>query len=101
MTSTGDEPDYGRYELLARIGDGPRGPRFVAHRKGDVAVADLLYAIELATFATGEDEALRGFVLDVERAAQLQHKNLIGVVEVGATATGKFVVADYVEGCTL
>jgi serine/threonine-protein kinase len=101
MTSTGDEPDYGRYELLARIGDGPRGPRFVAHRRGDVAAADLLYAIELSMFATGEDEALRGFLFDVERVAQLQHRNLVGVVELGATPTGMFVVADYIEGCTL
>ncbi len=100
MTAITDEPGYGRYELLAKIGEGPRGPVFVARIRGD-AVAEPSYVVELNAFATGEEESQRTFHHDLARVAQLRHQNVLGVLETGTTAAGDYVVMDYVEGATL
>jgi eukaryotic-like serine/threonine-protein kinase len=100
MTAIVDEPEFGQYELLAKAGEGPRGPVFVARTRGDVR-AELLHVVALSTFATGEDEPMRAFVRDVEYVAQLRHPNLIGVVDIGINTLGHYVVMDHVEGATL
>lgn len=100
MTAIADVPDFGQYELLARIGEAPRGPVFVARRTGD-ATSDLLYVLALSTFATGEDEPMRAFVRDVESVARIRHPNLLGIVEIGVNTGGHYVVMDHVEGATL
>ena len=94
------EPFHERYRLLAKIGEGLRGPSFVGGRTGD-ATPERLFGIELCAFATGEDAALRRFLHDVERAALIQHRNVLGIIEVGAVAAGQFIVTEYVDGCTL
>ena len=103
MTAIIDEPDFGQYDLLAKIGEGPRGPLFVARDTGAKPSADRgpHYLVELSAFATGEDEAQRAFVHDVEHAARIQHHNVLGIVEIGATTAGRFVATPYVEGATL
>jgi serine/threonine-protein kinase len=100
MTNAADEPGHGRYDLLAKLGEGPRGPRFVARRAGSVA-ADPWFELELSAFATGEDELLRTFVRDAERATRLAHRNVLGIVDLGTTAAGRFVVTEHVADATL
>lgn len=97
MTAIKDEP-FGPYELLARLGDGPRGPVAVARA---AAADDAQYMIEVSAFASDEADALRGYLHDVERAARIKHRNVLAIVDVGATTAGRYVVMPYVDGCTL
>jgi hypothetical protein len=99
MTAIVDPPGFGQYELLAKIGEGPRGPVFVARTPGE-ASADTLHVLEVCAFSTDEDEAVRTFVRDVERAAGIRDRNVISIVEIGANAAGHYVVMEYIEGCT-
>jgi serine/threonine-protein kinase len=100
MTTHTDDRDFGSYELLARIGEGPRGPVFVARRPGDAAT-EVLYVVALSTFATGEDELMRAFVRDVETIARLRHPHVLGVVEIGVNTAGHYVVMEHVDGASL
>jgi len=92
--------DYGRYELLARIGEGLRGPVFLARVRGEPSTSPL-YVIELSAFATGEDEPERTFQRDLAAAARIRHKNVLGIVELGENAAGHYAVMEYIEGATL
>lgn len=91
---------FGPYELLAKLGEAARGPVFLARRSGDL-VGEALFLIESAAFATGEDEPLRRFLQDVERAAQLRHRNVMTIVDLATNATAPYVVMQYVEACSL
>jgi hypothetical protein len=85
-----DSSAFGRYELLAKVGERARGAAYVVCAAGDPG--DRLYLLELSTFPDGEDEALRRFRRDVGRAAQLQHPNVLRIVDSGAAAAGHYVV---------
>jgi serine/threonine-protein kinase len=100
MTVMLEELDFGPYRLLAKVGQGPRGPVFVAQVNAAQA-ADSLYLVEVSGFATGEDEPLRGFVRDTENAARIQHRNVLGIVERGASAGGHYLVMPYLDSATL
>ena len=100
MTVMMDELGFGPYRVLARAGQGARGPVFVA-KVNAAATADSLYLLEVSGFTSGEDEPLRAFVRDTESAARIQHRNVLGIVERGATTAGHYIVMPYIEGCTL
>ena len=100
MTVTMEEPGFGPYRLLAKVGQGPRGPLFVVQVNA-AASADSLYLLGVSGFATGEDEPLRGFLRDTDSAARIQHRNVLGIVERGANAGGHYLVMPYLDGATL
>jgi serine/threonine-protein kinase len=97
MTVIIDTPEFGHYDVLARIGEAPRGSLSVACA-GEAS--ESLYLLEDSVFATGEDEPQRAFIHDLEHASRIQHRNLVGIVELGATGTGHYVVMPYLEAAT-
>jgi len=100
MTVTMEAADFGPYRLLAKVGQGPRGPVFVAQVSAAKA-GDALYLLEVSGFATGEDAPLRGYLRDTESAARIQHRNVLGIVERGANAGGHYLVMPYLDAATL
>jgi hypothetical protein len=106
MTATIDAPDFGQYDLLAKIGEGPRGPICVVciappDETPESSGSESLYLLEDSVFATGEDELSQAFGHDLEHASRIQHRNVVGVLELGATATGRYVVMPYLDSATL
>jgi hypothetical protein len=105
MNAIAQSPSFGHYELLARLGDGGRGPVFAACLRGRdgqrEAGSERFYALEVIAFASGDDDAVRAFVHDIERAAHVEHRNMVAVVEHGVTDAGHYVVTDTLDSATL
>jgi len=93
-------PGFGPFRLLARAGQGPRGPVFIALRTASGA-SESPCLLEISTFATGEDDAERTFTRDTEAASRIQHRNVVAILDRGATPAGHYVATPYLDRCTL
>jgi serine/threonine protein kinase len=88
----------GRYEIVARIGQGAMGEVYRARDpvlKREVAVKVILTG-------RGEDETLRKrFQREARAAAQLSHPNIVTVYELGEHAEQPFMAMELLEGTDL
>jgi serine/threonine-protein kinase len=88
----------GRYEIVARIGQGAMGEVYRARDpvlKRDVAVKVILTG-------RAEDENLRKrFQREAEAAAKLSHRNIVTVFELGEHAEQPFMAMELLEGTDL
>ncbi|HUJ63162.1 MAG TPA: serine/threonine-protein kinase [Kofleriaceae bacterium] len=86
----------GRYVIRERIGRGGMG---TVYRADDV---ELVRPVALKRLHAGADEQARArLVREARAAAQLQHPNVIAVLEVGEHAGMPFLAMEMVEGTTL
>jgi serine/threonine-protein kinase len=88
----------GRYEIVARIGQGAMGEVYRAHDpvlKRDVAVKTI-------SAGRGEDEMLRKrFQREARAAAQLSHPNIVTVFELGEHSEQLFMAMELLDGTDL
>ena len=85
-----------RFELLERIGQGASGEVWRARRRED----DRVVAIKLLR-RVNSAEALARFVRESELLAQVDHPNVVRLLEVGADGDRPCFVTEFVSGGTL
>ncbi len=96
MLAPGDKIDD-RYEIVRRVGEGAAGIVYEAKRPGD-AQRLALKLLRGAADATG----MARFAREAQLIAQLDHPNVVRIVDVDVSRTGFFfLVVEFVEGLSL
>ena len=88
----------GPYEIVAQIGSGGMGE---VHRARDTRLArDIAIKVLPAEFAA-DPERLRRFEQEAPAAGQLNHPNILIVLDVGTHEGAPYIVTELLEGETL
>jgi len=92
-------PDrIGRYEIVAKIGQGAMGEVYRAHDP----VLNRDVAVKTISAGRGEDETLRKrFKREAQSAAQLSHPNIVTVLDFGEHNEQLFMAMELLEGTDL
>jgi serine/threonine-protein kinase len=91
----------GRYEVLARIGQGGMGSVYLCRQPGHWGFQRLFTLKVIREHAAENREAMRSFLREARIGGMLNHPNILGVVDVGNYNGQPFLVLDYVEGTSL
>jgi serine/threonine protein kinase len=91
----------GRYEVLARIGQGGMGSVYLCRQPGHWGFERLFTLKVIREHAAENKEAMRSFLREARIGGQLSHPNILGVVDVGNYSGQPFLVLDYIEGTSL
>lgn len=89
---------FGRYETIAKIGEGASGAVFLARARGEAGF-ERLFAVKV--LHRDNPEVSSALVREAQLACRIQHRNVVSVVDVGTNRDGPYLVMEYVEGCTL
>lgn len=93
-----DEPPpdgaYGRYQLVARLGQGGSADVFLAVARGTLGV-DKLVVIKRARLAVTE------FLAEATLSLRLNHPNVVHTYEVGEQDGAHFISMEHIEGLSL
>ncbi len=98
MPRPGDR--LGRYVLLDRIGAGGMAEVFLARQEGPAGFARRV-AIKFVRPSGDEAEALQSLIDEARVAAQLQHPNVVQVIELDRYEDGFYLVMEFVQGWPL
>lgn len=91
----------GRYELLAPLGSGGAATVYLARVRG-VGGFEREVAIKvLHPHLREEPQCVADFLREARLAARIRHPHVVPVIDVGESASGVFLVMDYVEGVSL
>jgi serine/threonine-protein kinase len=90
----------GHYTIIELVGEGGMGRVYLAHH---VSLPNKRYAFKVLLGDHAASTAMRArFTREAERASQLDHPNVVKVVDFGQTQHGLlYIVMDYVEGPSL
>ncbi len=91
---------FGRYEVLAPLGEGGAGRVYVGQTRGP-AEARRLVALKHFTSDSPHRELLLAASHEARLGARIRHSNVVGVIEVDDGGIGPFIVMEYVEGGSL
>jgi len=90
-----------RYELIAELASGGMATVYLA-RLGGLAGFQRLFAIKhLHPYLHGDQQFVQMFLDEARLAAGIHHPHVVPIHEVGASASGYYLVMEYVEGDTL
>lgn len=91
----------GRYELLGVLGRGGMASVYLGRSAGEAGFSRLV-AIKVLHPHLSDDEDFVGMLFDeAQIAACLHHPNVVPIVDVGTHGELRYVVLEYVEGCSL
>ena len=90
----------GRYLLQGRIGSGGMAEVFLARQEGPAGFARRV-AIKFVHPDRDEPELLRSLIDEARVAAQLQHPNIVQVIDLDRFGHGFYLVMEYLEGLPL
>ncbi len=93
---------FGKYELLERIGDGGMAEVFKARLPGVAGFEKTVVIKRMLPQLLNRRHFVDMFVAEASLAAQVQHKNVVQVFELGQLESGElFIVMEYVQGTDL
>jgi serine/threonine protein kinase len=93
---------YGKYELLERIGEGGMAEVFRARLPGAAGFEKILVVKRILPHLAKKPDFVRMFVDEAKLAAKVQHQNVVQVFELGETDGGElFMAMEYVSGVDL
>ena len=91
---------FGRYQVIAKIGEGGAGQVFLARAKGEAGF-ERLFALKVIHWRGDQDRVGLTLQHEMRIASQVHHRNVVGILDFGSYADGYYLVMEYVEGCTL
>jgi serine/threonine-protein kinase len=93
---------YGKYQLLERIGHGGMAEVFRARLPGVAGFERIVVIKRLLPHLAENPAVVRMFVNEAKLAAEIQHRNIVPVFELGRAPSGEFYMAmEYVPGTDL
>lgn len=91
----------GRYQLIGEIASGGMASVFLARRAGVGGFQRLVAIKRLHPHLAHEQEFIDMFLDEARIAASIHHRNVVPILEIGASDTGYYLVMEYIEGVTL
>jgi len=93
-----DTSKFGDYVLLERIGDGGMAEIFRATRRGFSGFEKQLALKRILPRYSGNETFVRMLIHEAKLAAQLQHTNIVQVIDLGAIEGQVYLVMEFVRG---
>src|SRR5262245_42230225 len=90
--------EFGRYQLLRKIGSGGMGQVFLARSAGAQGFEKLLVIKRLLPHLAEDDEFLQMFFNEARIAARLNHQNLVQIFDLGTEGGSPYLAMEYVAG---
>ena len=95
--SLGAGDTVGAYRLLEKIGAGGMGEVFRAERADGLFTQQV--AVKITRAHVAHPDLLRRFSIERQILASLNHPNIVGLIDGGATSTGQaYLIMEYLEG---
>jgi len=91
----------GRYRVVARLGQGGMGVVYLARAEGAAGFAKPVVVKRVLADLTGNAQTARLFVREAKILANLQHPNIVGVIDFGEEAGAYMMVLEYVRAYDL
>jgi non-specific serine/threonine protein kinase/serine/threonine-protein kinase len=87
----------GAYRLIEKVGVGGMGEVFRAERADGVFTQQV--AVKVTRANVGHPDLLRRFAIERQILASLNHPNIVGLLDGGATSTGQaYLIMEFLEG---
>src|SRR5215471_685448 len=90
-------PLAGKYQLLARLGQGGMSDVYLAAMRGPLGFNKLLVLKRLRNLED-DGQALEMFLDEARLAARLKHPNIVDTYDVGQEVDSYFIAMEYLEG---
>ena len=92
----------GKYEVLSRLGSGGMAEVFLARQPGMAGFTKTVVVKRLKPTLAEDPRFVQLFIEEAKLAAQVQHKNVVQIFELGSEGAGAvFMAMEYVTGADL
>ena len=92
---------FGKYFLMKKLAAGGMGEVFIAKQQGPAGFTKLLVVKKILGHLTESKEFTEAFLGEARLAAQMNHRNIVQVFELGQQDGAYFIAMEYVQGKTL
>ena len=92
---------FGKYFLMKKLAAGGMGEIFLAKQQGPAGFTKLLVVKKILAHLTENKEFIEAFLGEARLAAQMNHRNVVQVFELGEEAGNYFIAMEYVAGKSL
>ncbi len=92
---------FGKYNLIEKIGEGGLGEVFFAQSTAQVSFARELVIKRVHHRLAQDEEFMKRFVLAAEQGACLNHHNIVQTYESGVADGQHYVAQEFIDGLTL
>src|SRR5229473_2530514 len=92
---------FGKYFLMKKLAAGGMGEIFLARQQGPAGFQKILVVKKILAHLTENKEFIEAFLGEARLAAQMNHRNVVQVFELGEETGSYFIAMEYVAGKSL
>src|SRR5713226_388636 len=92
---------FGKYFLMKKLAAGGMGEIFLAKQQGPAGFQKILVVKKILSHLTENKEFIEAFLGEARLAAQMNHRNIVQVYELGEESGAYFIAMEYVAGKSL
>src|SRR6202171_2824581 len=92
---------YGKFFLMKKLAAGGVGAVFFAKQQGPAGFQKILVVKKILSHLTENKEFIEAFLGEARLAAQMNHRNIVQVYELGEQDRSYFIAMEYVQGKSL
>lgn len=92
---------FGKYFLMKKLAAGGMGEIFLAKQQGPAGFQKILVVKKILAHLTENKEFIEAFLGEARLAAQMNHRNVVQVFELGEETGSYFIAMEYVAGKSL
>src|SRR2546421_2169583 len=92
---------FGKYFLLKKLAAGGMGEVYLAKQQGPAGFQKMLVVKKILSHLTESKEFVEAFLGEARLAAQMNHRNIVQVFELGQESGAYFIAMEYVQGKSL
>jgi serine/threonine-protein kinase len=96
--TTGVPKQIGRYQILDRVAVGGMAELFKAQLQGQLGFEKLVAIKKILPHLAGDQSFVEMFIDEARITAQLDHKHIVSVFELGTDADTPYIAMQYVDG---
>jgi serine/threonine-protein kinase len=96
--SSGVPKQIGRYQILDRVAVGGMAELFKAQLQGQLGFEKLVAIKKILPHLAGDQSFVEMFIDEARITAQLDHKHIVAVFELGTDADTPYIAMQYVDG---
>src|ERR1700730_13399357 len=89
---------FGKYFLMKKLAAGGMGEVFIAKQQGPAGFQKVLVVKKILGHLTESKEFTEAFLGEARLAAQMNHRNIVQVFELGQQDGAYFIAMEYVQG---